>query len=139
MKLISRKTSLCSSKSLINQTFLMAIYPIRELRGAAAGGRLRRGAISAAAQLAPRRNAGAQTVSAARRARALRLPSSEHSSCGRLLKTCHRHVFFTHRPPRVPPSAVVKNALICSSLTVWEAPSGASFLLVRVISPRSPC
>ena len=25
------------------------------------------------------------------------LPSSRHSRCGRMLKTCHRHVFLTHR------------------------------------------
>ena len=121
-------------KSLINQTFLMAIYPIRELRGAAAGGRLRRGAISAAAQLAPRRNAGAQTVSAARRARALQLPSSEHSSCGRLLKTCHWHVFLTHRPPRAPPSVASLYAFFFSSLTVCfirPSPQGAGRRVLR--------
>ena len=31
----------------------------------------------------------------------MRLPpevSSRHSRCGRMLKTCHRHVFLTHRP-----------------------------------------
>ena len=26
------------------------------------------------------------------------VPSSRHSRCGRLLKMCHRHIFFTHRP-----------------------------------------
>ncbi len=29
--------------------------------------------------------------------RLYRLPSSRHSRCGRMLKTCHRHVFLTHR------------------------------------------
>ncbi len=28
------------------------------------------------------------------------LPSSRHSRCGRMLKTCHRHVFLTPRPRR---------------------------------------
>ena len=28
-----------------------------------------------------------------------KIPSSEHSSCGRRLKTCHRHVFLTPRRP----------------------------------------
>ena len=39
-----------------------------------------------------------------------RVPSSRHSRCGRWLKTCHRHIFFTPRRRKAnPPSPPTEN------------------------------